>query len=308
MENAITNTMKNNVEYKHLLDYISNVITLESSLYEQNKLYQTLNDKKVSLERKNTDEPYHNYQKYPFDSDSLASIGFFGIIGFFSGLILTYATKDSSFISICCIIGLMIGLIIFGWNLFAVYSNNKKIKDENFDITLMNSVRHTEKLNRIAFLKREMSRIHSNYNETKEILDKIYNTNTIYYKYRSFPAMCTIYEYLCSERCYHLKGPDGAYNIYESELRMNIIIGKLDNIIEKLDIVAENQRMLHSEITKGNQMAAQISARISSLSKKFDNISGTLQDISGYEQVNAYYNKVSAQNSEFNTWYTIINS
>ena len=37
-------------------------------------------------------------------------------------------------------------------------------------------------------------------------------------------AMCTMYEYFVTGRCDKLSGADGAYNLYETEVRQNIII------------------------------------------------------------------------------------
>jgi hypothetical protein len=53
-------------------------------------------------------------------------------------------------------------------------------------------------------------------------------------------------EYLDSGRCSALEGPDGAYNLYESELRQNYIISKLDTIINQLDMIRENQYYLYT--------------------------------------------------------------
>lgn len=58
-------------------------------------------------------------------------------------------------------------------------------------------------------------------------LDSLYEMGIIYPKYRNLVAVSTIYEYLSSGRCDRLDGPDGAYNLYEMELRQNIVIGQL---------------------------------------------------------------------------------
>ena len=38
---------------------------------------------------------------------------------------------------------------------------------------------------------------------------------------------------------------NGAYNLYEQELRQNLIINKLDFVIDRLDTVIDNQHMLY---------------------------------------------------------------
>lgn len=60
--------------------------------------------------------------------------------------------------------------------------------------------------------------------KTKQLLRKLYSADVVYPKYRNMVAMCTIYEYLASGRCETLDGAQGAYNLYEAEIRQNIVI------------------------------------------------------------------------------------
>lgn len=75
--------------------------------------------------------------------------------------------------------------------------------------------------------------------------------------------MATLLGYLQSERCYELTGPGGAYNLYESEMRANMIITKLDNIENKLDTVAHNQRHLIEAVGQTNLRLNKISSQLS---------------------------------------------
>lgn len=101
----------------------------------------------------------------------------------------------------------------------------------------------------------------------------IYLPNIIFIKYRTLPALATIYEYLMSGRCTTLEGPDGAYNLYESEIRANMIITKLDLVIEKLEEIKNAQYMLCQELSKAN-------ASLSSIGKKMDDACSFLHSIS----------------------------
>ena len=69
--------------------------------------------------------------------------------------------------------------------------------------------------------------------------------------------MCSICEYLESGRCSELGGPDGAYNLFEQEIRMNLIITQLGLIISELDEIRENQAMLYDAISTGNRLTSQ---------------------------------------------------
>ena len=93
-------------------------------------------------------------------------------------------------------------------------------------------------------------------------LEKLYSLNIIFPKYRSFACVATLLEYLQSGRCEELTGPDGAYNLYESELRSDLIITKLDNIERKLDQVIANQHTLYYAINQANKRLDKITTQL----------------------------------------------
>ena len=66
------------------------------------------------------------------------------------------------------------------------------------------------------------------------MLDKLYELNVIFPKYRDLVAVSQMYEYVASGRCNTLSGYEGAYNLYEQELRMNIVISQLEDIYDQL--------------------------------------------------------------------------
>ena len=83
-------------------------------------------------------------------------------------------------------------------------------------------------------------------------LEQVYAENVIFPKYRNLVAITAINEYLLSGRCDKLEGPDGAYNLYEMELRQNIIIAQLSSIIDNLEQIRSNQYSLYEELQKSN--------------------------------------------------------
>lgn len=93
-------------------------------------------------------------------------------------------------------------------------------------------------------------------------LQKLYSQNVIFPKYRNMVAITTINEYLMSGRCYELEGPNGAYNLYEMELRQNIIVGQLSKIVGSLEQIRNNQFMLYQEIVKANSTIKDILSEV----------------------------------------------
>lgn len=111
-------------------------------------------------------------------------------------------------------------------------------------------------------------------------LRELYSANVIFPKYRDMVAISAINEYLLSGRCSELEGQAGAYNLYEMELRQNIIIGQLSNIISNLEQIRNNQYTLYQELVKAN-----------------DTVNGILYSVRGVEEntrLTAYFAEVNA--------------
>ena len=89
-------------------------------------------------------------------------------------------------------------------------------------------------------------------------LEKAYNENIIFSKYRNIVAITSINEYLVSGRCDKLEGADGAYNLYELEMRQNIIIDQLSTIIRNLEQIKSNQYSLYQQLQKSNNTINEI--------------------------------------------------
>lgn len=115
----------------------------------------------------------------------------------------------------------------------------------------------------------------------EEALISLYEEGIIYSKYRNLVAVSTIYEYLASGRCDQLEGPNGAYNLYEMELRQNIVIGQLSTITEHLEQIKENQYTLYYEIQNANR-----------------NSESLLSSIGDDVKFSAYQNAATAKNVE----------
>lgn len=115
----------------------------------------------------------------------------------------------------------------------------------------------------------------------EEALISLYEEGIIYSKYRNLVAVSTIYEYLASGRCDQLEGPNGAYNLYEMELRQNIVIGQLSTITEHLEQIKKNQYTLYYEIQNANR-----------------NSESMLSSIGDDVKFSAYQNAATAKNVE----------
>lgn len=104
--------------------------------------------------------------------------------------------------------------------------------------------------------------------EEKETLEKLYGLNVIYPKYRSIIPLGSFIDYFASGRCNSFDGADGAYNLYENELRLDKISDKLDTIIEKLDEIKRNQTAMYYAISEVNGNIRELNSSIEKASQK----------------------------------------
>ncbi len=145
--------------------------------------------------------------------------------------------------------------------------------------------------------------------ETENLLKKLYECrnslysyNIVFSKYHNVVALSTFYEYLMAGRCISLEGADGAYNIYESEIRADRIIGQLSEVLVKLDDIKAGQYMIYTEMqqvnTNLNNLNATMNEALTSLRKTESNVETIAKNtavIAYNTAATAYYSKVNAE-------------
>lgn len=123
---------------------------------------------------------------------------------------------------------------------------------------------------------------------TRQLLLQYYSQDVIFPKYRNLVAVSMLYEYISSGRCSQLEGHEGAYNLYEQEIRMNLILSKLDDVLAHLSRIEGNQHELARAIRDGNAKANQIDQSI--------------QTVERNTAVTAYYSGMAAANTTYLAW------
>ena len=136
-------------------------------------------------------------------------------------------------------------------------------------------------------------------NATKHVLSKLYGLNIVHPTYRNLIAIASLYQYVDTGRCTQLEGHEGAYNLYESERRQNMIITQLNAVITQLEQIKYNQAMLYNAICVANDKINKLT-KISELSLSYN------QATARNSEIIAYNTQVTAQNTEFLKWVEIL--
>ena len=192
------------------------------------------------------------------------------------------------------VLGIIVYLIVemVLWELFGkkVAVKNKENK-KKYKKDIQDDIARVEHENSLKpMLEQHINDINREIASLTQTIDKLYDYDILYPKYRNdVVAVNTIYEYLLTGMASSLSakyGNDGAYNIYENHRRMDVIIYKLDNIINQLEQIKANQHMLYEAV----QEACSVSAKIADMAEHISSIDQNTA-------LSAYYSKVSADNT-----------
>lgn len=237
--------------------YFENIIELEKSVYTQSNTLLALKQEIDGLGRKayvkkveagKPESLLLNIFMFSFILvPGLAVIGFISSWGggLFKGL-LVGAMLGLGAATVCGIVKYLIGRSIKKCEQAEhdsdyskrIAADNKRLAEEN------------KQKNRLIKLRDDLMNQHL---RTLEVLQQYYGIGIIFPKYRNLNAVCSFYEYFMSGRCSTFTGHEGAYNIFESELRANLILAKLDDILAHLEQIKENQYLLYTAINESNR-------------------------------------------------------
>lgn len=313
----------------NIKEYIHRVYTLEVSCYEQQFLIRRLQEE---LKRANNPR-FHTIQEISSSRESdivggiiaaivstiagggisfvvLVALLALGIIfriattldSLFNTSLMTLLQKDDarSLIPWFVVGGAILGLI-FGIRVFRIYVNSGESERNNILIHNQQAAAQNQQIAtttqiRINHLQTQLNQAKILYQQTASTLKQFYDLEIIYPKYRGLVPISMFYEYLSSGRCSRLDGHEGAYNIYEQELRMNLILSKLDDIIERLDQIQESQYLIANAIRESNRTAQQICNAVVHCSNQ-------LQDINENTEATKYFSQITAMNTTYMAWF-----
>ena len=287
-----------------LTEYLKNVVDLEKTKYVEERTIYEMEYRVEKLGKQN----YYTCPSEPtlcyniLEEGSFGIAGAFAFFGFVIGIFLLNILKYTA-------IGFFSG-IAFCIVLSCIDNHhNNRIEKEYYQDAMKTYNRNTTS-DRIRVDRENQEKEHlsailrqlkAEYHNTCHTLDRYYSIDLIYPKYRNLVAMCSIYEYFHSGRCDSLTGHEGAYNIYESEVRFGMILTKLDDIGSKLDRIKENQSILYDAIDQGNRISAKLLNESMRQSQQ-------LQMIEDHTTVAAYCSERAARESNQIKWLQLFSS
>lgn len=311
---AKESTAASNAPRPTLLQYLQSAICIETDIETQKLIIQdydrSRNDIKPELFQKQLPEKPTYFSTADWTLNDLVfpvGFGFTSFLCFISALVVLNSGEKGG-----ALIFMILGLILLFFSAIFIHNHNehtRAIEKSNSRLAMnyrnsketieTENARQAAKYNEnIQIWQATNDTMHEKFNvelaASKEALEKLYALNFIYPKYRTLPALTSICEYFISGRCTTLEGPNGAYNLYENELRMNTVISQLNAIIENLEAIKQNQYMLYQQVSY-------MTGTVQAIHNEVCQIKGYSITIAQLASLNAYYSAVTARNAQIMT-------
>ena len=292
----------NTLAPRDTLQYLQNTRDMELDLYELRQYYGELEADLKAAQNPRLNPILPN--KSPKDDGYMASLS----IGLFIGFIVD--------IFIFLFNGFEISLFMFVFPILCIitcilidtasYASERKKAEEKTQRVNEKRTAENERIiqianRRVPLIQAEMNHVTTVFNQVQSTLNAYYNTNVVYAKYRGLVPITMFCEYFESGRCTTLEGHEGAYNIYENEIRLNLIITKLDDIITRLDRIQSNQYMLAN-------MLGDCTRQIARLSDAADQQIRHMRKIEANTEAAAYYSQLTERNTAYANWFYYLNT
>lgn len=265
---------------KDLTKYVSTILELEThkrtlrttESYLKEEINRLANTSTIPLPEKET----VTVEIAPNDSSTSFANVFYGFLIVMGALILFLAFDHQQEIA-----PLIIGPLLAVAGIMGMFHSSTK-KEREYDERLKKAKQEAElkfsqaceeyqkkrdlereiSEHEIAKIEPDLATIHQLRVKTESLLKKYYELNIIHKSYRDIIPIASFYHYLSTGICSELKGPDGCYRLYESEVLQKIIIAKLDQVIEQLEILNERQAELKQALMASNAAVKELTSYV----------------------------------------------
>ncbi len=307
--------------------YLNSVLDIELNIYIQEetllRMTNTYNDLGI---KKNIPKPVKQIPYTDIFSVMFSAGIIVGLISGIVGAIVEFVSNTgfSAFFNAVIgfvaygFIGLLAGaftlgsLVAFFKSRTAKENSNKNYRSQcdEYDMAIAKDrQRVTTELLQKNRLGNEIKRMQDILNNSRKTLSTLYSYNILNRDYRNIYAVASIYGYFEKGRTASLgfnqsNGDQGAYNIYENERRLNLIITNTQEIINKMDTVIQNQYELASGLQEAENKISNLCSGVSNFIYSAEN---SLKEIEKCQRITAYNSERAARELEYLNWMHILN-
>ncbi len=260
----------------NLKQYIALVCEMEQNKYRQEQAIaqvdsqvRTLSNNSISAKPAEPQKHRKSYSGIIFTPAGIF-FSFLAITSFLQAIVL-----EGIFLGVIGLICLSFAKASRDANKQAVAANARD--EDNFNRAMIahkNSVNAARVRTQMAeSLKVHLAGMRDQLSAMENDLERVYSCNIIYPTYRNLVAVSSFYDYLFSNRCAELEGHEGAYNIFNTESRLDKIIVRLDDISRQLESIKYSQSMLYNGIKESNEAIGRLQGTMSQTNQELQALS-----------------------------------
>ncbi len=310
--------------------YLSAALDMETNIYVQQKMLEKVKKDYQGLGlRSKIYKPVR--QKADFDiviamMPIFAVIG--GIIGGIIGLVGGFNNyREESILlalfssALCAVVFAVIGAIVGGVAVggivgFSARLFEQKKLDTSYqlecaiyeELVTEDDQRIQAELKKQRLLGNVIKQIENGLHQSQCNLKKLYSLSVLHKDYQNKYAVSSMYGYFEKGITQSLAfdphtGDEGAYKIYERELREDIIITNTEEILNKLDIVIRNQYVLANQLENAQRSIEALYTKINHFAVRFEQKTDRLIECA---EITAYNSERAARELSFLNWATVI--
>lgn len=187
-------------------------------------------------------------------------------------------------VEIFCVVSLSIASIIFLIRKEVLAASGRIEKEKSSQVQYAERIKKGKII--LTQIQKDKPVLKNTYFQCEETLKKMYALNIVHSQYQYLEACGMFLQYLRTGRthCLEQRGGDtGAYNLFESDLKFNVIKGKLDQVLR-------NQEILYGALNE-------INSNVEMLCNSFGRIEQYAQQTANNTKISAWCNTVTAVNT-----------
>lgn len=308
-----------------LKKYLAGVFSIELNIYTLTETIQALTKQYNALAiRKKISVPIRGEPEVSLFECMIAAGLPIGILVGIIDLIIEWNRANGFFYYIASVIAAMIyaaagmvaGGILLGIVLWCIRRKHKekqleeefqrKVQQYDAEVTKQNARMSNERAKQ-KVLAREITSLEDRLAQSKENLSRAYSYQILAPEYRNIYAVSSIYGYLLRGQTHSLQfneetGDQGAYNIYETQRRLDRIITNTDEILVRLDHVMDCQRDLVLGLQEASRKIESLCGNVNAQLKR---ITGSVANIEQCTQIASYNSQRAADELAFLNWMAI---
>lgn len=245
------------MKYEDLKKYVHFVLQIETKIYQLEQCIKVSQEKKEKLCVPRYIPTPQKKEREKIDIEVVGAVLLASFI-----IVAVLATWLSNYIDVSFLGVLIFTFLLCGMLLILIYQSTCRTRDRinneieqkyNYEVLM-----ESERIKKELLDKENLEKFIDVFSIMKEEIDKIlfdiYSLNIIHPSYRGIIAVSVIYQLLDTKICYELEGPDGAYNMCNTEQYRRQMLIKVDTILENIEDIKYNQYALFEMLKNTNNI------------------------------------------------------